>query len=112
MKIQRLFICGRYYGRIAVANTFFLRLRGMLGRNFTDFDAIMITPCGNIHTMFMAYPIDVLFVNERYQIEKVVENVEPWILYVGSSKAISVIELPAGKANEHGIKSGMPYQIK
>lgn len=112
MDIQSLYINGEKRGRIAVANNFFLRLRGMLGRRFTDFEALMISPCSEIHTMFMAYPIDVLFVSRTGVVVKAVESVKPWIPFVGAPEALFVIEMPSGMIKEQAIVPGMKVLIR
>ena len=106
MEIKKLAINGRELGTIGIADRFFLRLRGMLGRNFSLFDALWIRPCSEIHTLFMEYPIDVLFIDKTGQVMKITENIRPWVPYAGARRAQSVIELPAGKAGEWIIQLG------
>ena len=106
MEIRKLLINGREYGNLAIANRFFLRLRGMIGRDFSGFDALLIRPCSDIHTMFMRYPIDALFISEKGQILRVASRVRPWIPYLGEIGAKSVIELPAGRAKAMDIQRG------
>jgi len=106
MEIRKLFLNGREYGSIALADSFFLRLRGMLGRDFTRFDALLIRPCADIHTMFMKYPIDVLFISKDGQVIKAVSRIRPWTPYVGTMGAKSVIEIPAGRAKAMDVQRG------
>ena len=106
MRTGQLYINGRQYGTAGIADSFFLRLRGMLGRDFSCFDALLIRPCSSIHTMLMAYPIDVLFLNSDCEIVKIASNLEPWRTYVGAKNAKSIIELPAGKAEEWNLREG------
>ena len=106
MRTGQLYINGRKHGTAGIADSFFLRLRGMLGREFSDFDALLIRPCFSIHSMFMAYPIDALFLNSDCEIVKIASNLEPWRTYVGAKNAKSIIELPAGKAEEWNLREG------
>ena len=104
MNIRKLAINDCELGEIGIADQFFLRLRGMLGRDFSRFDALLIRPCSEIHTLFMAYPIDVLFIDKTGQVVRITENLRPWVPYAGACGARSVIELPAGKAGEWKIQ--------
>ena len=114
MKIKKLVINGLEMGSIAIADRFLLRLRGMLGRDFDQFDALLIEPCSEIHPLFLAYPIDVLCIDKMRQVIMIEENVEPWIPCIGTedSYAYSVIELPAGKAGEWEIRVGDHISIQ
>lgn len=106
MELRKLIINGKECGKAAIADRFFLRLRGMLCRDFSSFDALLIQPCSEIHTMFMAYPIDALFVSSEGVILKIVRHLRPWRLYAGMRKADFVIEFPAGKADEWKLRPG------
>ena len=112
MKIREIEINGIRKGTIGIANTFFLRLRGMIGRRFESFDALYIAPCKDIHMLFMAYPIDAVFVNKEGSIVKIVQNLKPWALYAGAAKAHSVIELPAGKSQEWEMREGDKVHVE
>ena len=111
MRIRKIRINQIEYGKSAMADTFWLRLRGLLGRTFDSFDALILLPCSSIHTCFMKYPIDLLFVGRAMKILKVEENVPPWTLSKECSSAHLVVELPAGKVKEHKIKTGDDLQI-
>ncbi len=51
--------------KIIVCNTFFTRFKGMLGQRKPDDEKVfLITECDSIHTFFMAYGIDVVFIDE------------------------------------------------
>ena len=112
MKIKKLVINGLEMGSIAIADRFLLRLRGMLGRDFSWFDALLIRPCSQIHTLFMAYPIDALFVDRMGQVVMIAVDLKPWVPCKGTHKAHSVIELPAGKAEEWEIRVGDHFSVQ
>lgn len=111
MEIKKLIINNRRIGTIGIADQFLLRLRGLIRRDFSRFDALLIQPCSEIHTMFMAYPIDVLFINKTGKVMKIAENTRPWTLCTRAHKAHSVIEFPAGKAGELMIHEGDQISI-
>ena len=80
------------------AESFFMRLRGLIGRKFTgDFDAIIFDRCNSIHTCWMKMPLDVIFVDRSRRVTKVFENLKPWRFAAGGRDAVCTIELPAGK---------------
>ena len=79
-----------------VALSFLARGRGMIGRNFDDFDAMIFNECNSIHTMFMRIRIDVLFIDRSDKICDLRKQLRPWRPFIRSAEAVSVIELPSG----------------
>jgi uncharacterized membrane protein (UPF0127 family) len=72
------------------------RRKGLLGRDsFETGCAMVIAPSNAIHTFFMRFPIDVLFVRRNGVVAKVRRNIPPWRV-AASLSAYAVIELPAG----------------
>lgn len=65
-----------------VAESFAVRLRGMLGRSPIAADGlplVMAFPrCSSIHTCFMAFPIDIAFIDRSGNVLACHENVRPW----------------------------------
>ena len=65
-----------------VAESFAARLRGMLGRSpitAGGLPLVMAFPqCSSVHTCFMAYPIDVAFIDRNGNVLACYENVRPW----------------------------------
>jgi uncharacterized membrane protein (UPF0127 family) len=82
---------------VVLADTPFKRMKGLLGRReFNKGRALIIKPCNAIHTFFMRFPIDALFLNKENRVVGLVSDLPPWKitrLYFNSS---TVIELPAG----------------
>ena len=79
-----------------IAVSFLERGRGMIGRKFDDFDAMIFNECNSIHTMFMGCKIDVLFIDGNDRICALRKQLSPWRPFIRSGDAISVIELPSG----------------
>lgn len=82
---------------VFLADSLFRRIKGLLGR--TTFDkgqALIIKPCNSIHTFFMRFPIDVLFVDKNNKIIQAIPGVRPFKLTKIYFQANSVIELPPG----------------
>lgn len=86
-----------------VADTFFSRLKGLLGKKSIDQDtALLITPCNSIHMFFMKFPIDVLFIDKNDIIVHMVNNIKPWRTSKIVRHSEKVIELPAGSLLKNG----------
>jgi uncharacterized protein len=82
---------------VEVAATRAARNRGLLGRDGLDpSHAIVLSPCFSIHTAFMRFPIDVLFVDRDGRAVKVVPALAPWRLAI-AMRACHVVELRAGE---------------
>ncbi|HCE44834.1 MAG TPA: DUF192 domain-containing protein [Lentisphaeria bacterium] len=78
------------------ALTMYERGRGMIARDFRDFDAMVFNNCSCIHTMFMSISIDVIFVDKGNQICGLRKNLVPWIPFARAPGASAVVELPVG----------------
>ncbi len=79
---------------------------GLLGRTRIDAAAaLVLAPCWTIHTAFMRFPIDLLFVDRYGRSLRVVHALKPWRAAM-SAGAYAAIELAAGMAKQHGIGSG------
>ncbi len=79
---------------ILIADRFFSRLKGLMGSaSLPDSEALLLSPCKCIHTLFMRYPIDVLFLDKDYHCIEFVKNIRPWKFAVVNLKARYVLEL-------------------
>ncbi len=76
------------------------RNRGLLGRDrLDDGAALILAPCTSVHTWFMRFPIDLLFVTKEGVVKKVCSAVPPWRMAL-SWRVLAVIELPAGTVGD------------
>ena len=82
---------------VFIANTPFKRIKGLLGKKvFLAKQAIILDPCNSVHTFFMHFALDILFVDKHYKVIKVFHRLNPnriTRIYWHSSR---VIELPIG----------------
>lgn len=93
--------------RLEIANTFWTRLRGlMLRRGLAAGDALWIRPCNGVHTFWMRFAIDVVFLDREMRIIKLVENMRPFRVTTPKRDARSVIELPALTIARTGLRLG------
>lgn len=82
------------------------RMRGLLGSEcLPQGCAMWIAPCNSVHCWFMAYVIDVLYLNKRGGIVKTVEGLKPWRISACFGAA-SVIELAQGEVARLGLQVG------
>jgi len=80
---------------ICVAKTFMQRLRGLMFRKEIGCGAMVFYNCSSIHTCFVKFPIDVLYLDERMNVISYVRNLKPWRTSRSNLGASIVIELPA-----------------
>jgi hypothetical protein len=92
--------------RCVLAESFLTRLRGLLGRRELPSDeGLLINPSSSIHTWFMRFPIDVVFLDRDLRVVGVAADVRPWRLRWRRG-ARQVLELAAGAAAARGIEAG------
>lgn len=94
------------------AYSFIRRLKGLMFTSKLDSGAgLHIKPCQSIHTFFMNYAIDVLYVNNKNIVVAIDEAFEPSKVGKLFADAASVIELPVGTVKETGTEVGHTIQI-
>jgi len=82
---------------IFIADTVLKRVKGLLGKKeFLPGEALIIKPCNSVHTFFMNFPIDLLFVDNNYRIIKAMPGLVPNRISCIFWKSHVVIELPCG----------------
>ena len=63
----------------------------MFSKSLDGFDCLWLKPCSSIHTFFMRYDIDVMFVDKKMKIIKIIRNIKPWrmtLMYFGSAQCL------------------------
>ena len=81
---------------ITIANNFWTKLSGYMFRNTPHTPAILFETGGSMQTTFMKFNLDIIFLDSKNTIVKVLRNVKPWrftSFYKGVKK---VLELPEG----------------
>ncbi len=90
-----------------VANTFWTRLRGLIGRKYlAPGEGLVIVPCKGVHMWFMRFPIDVIYVGEGDRVVDVDENLRPWAIGRPRRESRYVVEVPAGTVAATGTRPG------
>lgn len=89
------------------------RMKGLLGRKgLAPDEALVLKPCSSIHTLFMRFPIDVLFLDKNVQIIRVIQNMPPYRLSPFVWASHLAIELPAGKISQTNTQIGDRLRIQ
>ncbi len=93
--------------RLEVADSMRSRNKGLLGRNSLPADqALWILQCSSVHTFFMRFKIDLVFLNAKMEVTRTVSKVPPGRLVWNMFRAASVIELSEGFLDKHPIRVG------
>ena len=84
--------------KILLADDLSSRLIGLMFRKAPPQDArgLLLQPCNSIHTFFMRYALDVVFLNSENKIIKIIRNLKPWRMTWIYFRASKTLELPAG----------------
>lgn len=82
---------------LSVADSFFRSLIGLMGRPRLDTGhGLWIVPCQSVHTFWMRFSIDVVFLDQHHKVIDLIESLKPFRISRHLSKASGVIELPVG----------------
>lgn len=99
--------------QIKLADTSLRRLVGLLGRRFLDHGTgLFIVPSQAIHTVGMAFAIDVIFVDKKYSVLGVRKAVRPFRITRVFWKAMGVLELPAGTISDTRTEVGDQLKVE
>ncbi|MGA2570543.1 MAG: DUF192 domain-containing protein [Terracidiphilus sp.] len=97
--------------RLEAATSSAARRKGLLGRDrLLPGEGLWIVPCESVHTFFMRFPIDLVYLDRKNRIRKVRNAVGPWRLSACLS-AHSILELPAGTIRETRTERGDTIEI-
>jgi uncharacterized membrane protein (UPF0127 family) len=90
-----------------LAETSSARMRGLLGRSgLSSGEGLLLRPASSIHTAFMRFTIDAVFLDHADRVVKVVPELQPWRM-AASRGARAVLELPAGEAARRSLRPGV-----
>lgn len=88
----------KYLARnLILADSFLTRLKGLLGKKeLSPGWCMLIKPCSSVHTMFMAFPIDIIFLDDSHRILALYSSLPPFRFSRIVMKSRMVIEFPPG----------------
>ncbi len=83
--------------KLEIADNPFKRMKGLLGmRHLSKGKGLHIIPCNSIHSFFMKFNFDAIFINKKNMVVYMIENMPAWQVSKICFDAHSVVELPAG----------------
>jgi uncharacterized membrane protein (UPF0127 family) len=98
---------------VVLANRFLRRLLGYMGKSAPACGvALYLNPCRSIHTCFMRFPIDIIFLDHHFHVVKLTYNLRPWRLALGPSSTQGIIEIPSGNGAIATIRIGDTLMIQ
>lgn len=82
------------------------RLRGVIGwKRLHLGEGVLIRPASSIHTSFVRFPIDAVFLDDEMTVVAISSDLRPWRM-AASRQANAVLELAAGECERLGVKPG------
>ncbi len=92
---------------VEIAYRLWERMRGLLGRtSLPPGHGLWIDPCRSIHTFFMRFPIDAVFLGRNREVLRVYRDLKPFRLTRCVAGARAVLELPSGTLKEDLVQTG------
>jgi uncharacterized membrane protein (UPF0127 family) len=89
-----------------------LRMRGLLGRRgLPAGEGLLLRPAPGIHTAFMRFPIDALFLDRNLRVLDIVAELRPWRV-ASERRARAVLELAAGECARRGVEVGDRLELR
>lgn len=93
--------------RARLASSFVDRFLGLMMRSgVEDGGGILLTKSSSIHSFFMRFRFDALYLDNDGRVVKVVEAMAPWRISFGGKGAKNTLELAAGAASASGTQAG------
>jgi uncharacterized protein len=98
--------------RVRIARSFRSRLIGLLDRSGLDSDeGLLFDPGGSIHTLWMRFTIDIVFLDEQLRVLRIAPDIKPWRFVWAPSRTRFVLELAAGSAANLGLQQPMLLRV-
>jgi len=92
---------------VIIANTPFKRMKGLLGKKeLKKGQALILDPCNSIHTFFMRFSIDIVFLDKNNKVIKIIPYLKPFRLTSIYFNAASAVELPPNTIQSLPIQKG------
>lgn len=79
---------------VFIANNFKKRFLGLMGKKEGVY-GLLLQPCNSIHTFFMRYPLDALFLDKNNKIIAIKRLLKPFSIVPSVKGAVKVLEFPS-----------------
>ena len=98
--------------KIEIVDKFVGKILGLMGRkDFRGYNGMLLTNANSIHTFFVKFPIDVLFLDKNYKVVKTVENLRPFWFSPIVFRAKHTLEIPKGSIKKQSLEEGDEIKI-
>ena len=98
--------------RLEIAGSLWAQTVGLIGRTEIASNAGLLIPhCNAIHTAFLRFPIDVMFLDKELNVVRLISDLAPWRMVGFVRGAKSVVELPAGTLRQKQIVVGQQFTV-
>jgi uncharacterized protein len=88
------------------------RRQGLLGRSgLREGEGLALAPCSSVHTAFMRFPLDLIFLARDGRVLRVSPGVPPWRIRL-HWRAFAVVELAAGSVARTGTTKGDQVELR
>ena len=88
--------------RLKIADGFWSRLVGLqFRRKLPSGAGLLLVPCNSVHTCFVRFPVDVVFLDRRGRVLAIHQNLRPWRLTFGPRGSHAALEVGVGSADFH-----------
>jgi uncharacterized membrane protein (UPF0127 family) len=95
-----------------LAHSYWQRMIGLMGKKtLAQGEALIIDPCSSVHTHWMRFAIDVIYVNKEHVVVGIDHSLVPWRIGKFYKRVQYVVELPAGTASATGTQVGDELNI-
>lgn len=94
-----------------LADSVHSRLVGLLNHtHLGDNEGLLLTPCNQVHTLFMRFAIDAIFLSSDWKV-LAIKELKPWRISPLVWKSKSVLEIPMGVSQKIGLTIGDELEL-
>jgi uncharacterized membrane protein (UPF0127 family) len=98
---------------VRVATGFGIRFLGLMGRSgLAHGKALYFPGCGCVHTCFVRFRLDLIFLDRQMRVIRIARNIRPWRLAVGCRGAKGVVETASGWLPRDSLAEGDTVSIR
>lgn len=99
--------------KLRLADTFWGRFTGLWGsRGLTPGEGLLMKDCASVHTFFMRFPIDVIYLDKEMWVLAVHKGVRPWRVVAPAAHGAHTLETGAGVLARLGVRVGHRLQCR